>query len=179
VTTQLQVESALGAVAVCGVAMRSGQVRSPRKVLTRRGQSRGLAMRVTRQLGLPPRYRRVTDGLESSCSRIDWCGTARPSNFEITNYAMKPVTRKAPKNGHLQLRAHARAAFKLALRWTGGDAATPPARALRALGCHQRPARPTGICHCGSEWPQATSNNKLEDATVMPSQCMSMTGQAH
>jgi hypothetical protein len=68
-------------------------------------------MRVTRQLGLPPRYRRP--GFESSyahsSNRSVWHSTA----FQIANYAMKPVIREAcPRAGRCSFGAHAaRATF--------------------------------------------------------------------
>jgi hypothetical protein len=77
-------------------------------------------MRVTRQLGLPPRYRRALDASGPGYSRIDRCGTAQPSKLRTMPHVKpEPVTRKAcPKAGrptighgvHNFERAHARAA---------------------------------------------------------------------
>jgi hypothetical protein len=76
---------------------RPGQVRL--RYVTR---PKSETMRVTRQLGLPPGFR--------LSNRPVWHSTA--FKFQITNYAMKPVIRKAcPRAGRCNFGAHARAAF--------------------------------------------------------------------
>ena len=59
--------------------VRPGQVRSGQVRYRTRPKSEAMRVTVTRQLGLPPRYRRF----ESSYPRIDRCDTAQPSKYEL------------------------------------------------------------------------------------------------
>jgi hypothetical protein len=90
---------------------RSGQVRSGQvRYITR---TKSETMRVTRQLGLPPRYRPSATGLNLATPSLELIDVIQHSlpNDELCQCNDTSDSESVPKNGQVQLRAHARAAF--------------------------------------------------------------------